>query len=245
MLSQSKNKPIEAVLFDLDGTLLRSRMTELIPRYVEGLAADCVDFVKPKRFIKAKISAIRELIQTAGDGSLTIEERLYAIMQRELGLPPARLQQSLDHFQSHELASLQELVRPIPLAKQILLECREQGVPLVLATNPVFPRFMVQARMDWGEIDGGFFRSITTYENSRFCKPQAGYFLEIAAFLGVPPEHCLMVGNDLNHDLAAVAVGMETFLVDTWLVERGDPAWPCAQRGDHQQLQEFLRANLR
>ena len=245
MLPQSKNKPIEAVLFDLDGTLLRSRMTELIPRYVEGLAGYCADFVKPKRFIKAKINAIRELIQTAGDGSLTIEERLYAIMQRELGLPAGLLQQSLAHFQKHELANLQDLVRPIPLAKQILLECRECGVPLVLATNPVFPRFMVQARMAWGEIDDGFFRSITTYENSRFCKPQAGYFLEIAAFLGVPPEHCLMVGNDLSHDLAAVAVGMQAFLVDTWLVERGDPEWPCAHRGDHRLLQDFLQGHLR
>lgn len=244
MLKRNHENAIEAVLFDLDGTLLRAQMTEFIPRYIHGLAIYCADRVKPKKFEKAMLSAIRELILSEGDGSMTNEERVYATMKRELAIPEALLLESLEHFERNGLAELQELIRPIPLAGQIVKDCRDKGIPLVLATNPVFPRFMIQARMQWAELDEDSFEYLTCYENSRYCKPQPGYFRDIAERLDLEPENCLMVGNDLSHDLAAVAIGMQTFLVDTWLVERGGPEWPCDHRGDHGLLQEFLQRQL-
>lgn len=233
-----------AVLFDLDGTLLRAQMTEFIPRYVHALAAYCADYVKPKKFEKAMLLAIRDLIHTQGDGMLTNEQRVYATMQRELDLPQELLRDSLAHFEEHDLENLKELIRPVPLAQQIVADCHRKGIPLVLATNPVFPCFMIKARMQWADLDEHAFVHVTSYENSHHCKPQPGYFNEIAKLLDVAPEQCLMVGNDLNHDLAAVGVGMKTYLVDTWLVERGGPEWPCEYRGDHGALQEFLEQHL-
>ncbi len=237
--------PIDAVLFDLDGTLLRARMAEFIPRYVDSLAAYCADYVKPKKFIKAKLRAIRELIYQPGDGEQTNEERMYRMMTAELNISAAVLRESFDHFRDNGLHDLGPLIRPIPLVQQILRLCREARIPLVLATNPVFPDFMIQARMAWGEIDPGLFCHISTYENSYHCKPQALYFSHLAELLDIPAERCLMVGNDLNHDVAAVAVGMQAFLVDTWLVDHGEPEWPCANRGDHQALLRFLQQHLR
>ena len=95
-----------AVLFDLDGTLLRAQMTEFIPRYVHALAAYCAEYVKPKKFEKAMLMAIRNLIQTQGDGVVTNEERVYAIMERELALPRELLRDSLTQFEEHDLADL-------------------------------------------------------------------------------------------------------------------------------------------
>ena len=46
-----------------------------------------------------------------------------------------------------------------------------------------------------------------------YCKPSNGYFLEIADRLGVRPEECLMVGNDVSDDMSARACGMQVFLV--------------------------------
>jgi len=244
MSSQSNNTSIRAILFDMDGTLLRARMAEFIPRYVESLAGYCAGYVKPKKFIKAKLRAIRELINREGDGSMTNEERMYHMMTGDLNLPSEILRESFAHFQENGLDQLQELIRPIPLARQVVLDCRQRGIPLVLATNPVFPRFMIIARLAWGGLDESLFDLVTTFENSRHCKPQAGYFSDIAEQLDIPPQNCLMVGNDLNHDLAAVSVGMQAFLVDTWLVEHGDPEWPCENRGDHQALQKFLDQHL-
>ena len=244
MSSQSRNAVISAVLFDMDGTLLRARMSEFIPRYVDSLAAYCSGHVKPKKFIKAKLHAIRELIYEPGDGTLTNEQRLFQLMMRDLKIPATVLQESFDHFQHNGLTALQHFIKPIPLARQIVNDCRRKGIPLVLATNPVFPAFMIKARLRWGGLDESMFDLITAYENSYHCKPQPGYFSDIARTLDIPPQQCLMVGNDLNHDLAAVSVGMQAFLVDTWLVDHGPPEWTCPNRGDHLALQDFLASHL-
>ena len=240
MLKRETSEPIEAILFDLDGTLLRVQMDHFIPRYVERLAAYCAPHVKPRRFTSAMLDAIRQLIIEEGDGQVSNEQRLFALLKKQLGIAETLVLESLAHYAEHHLDELQHLVHPIPLAQQIVNDCHRRAIPMVLATNPVFPRFMIEARMAWAELDLGLFRHLTSYENSRYCKPQAGYFAEIAALINVPPERCLMVGNDSSHDLAAAAVGMQTFLVDTWLVERNEKRWPSHYRGDHLALQRFL-----
>ncbi len=240
----SRNPVISAVLFDMDGTLLRARMSEFIPRYVDSLADCCSAYVKPNKFVKAKLRAIRELIHQPGDGILTNEQRLFQLMTDDLNISAQVLKDSFDHFQDNGLDALQHFIRPIPLAQQIVIECYRKGIPLVLATNPVFPDFMIKARLRWGGLDENLFHLITAYENSYHCKPQPGYFVDIARDLGLQPQQCLMVGNDLNHDLAAVSVGMQAFLVDTWLVDHGPPEWDCPNRGDHRRLQEFLTSHL-
>ncbi|NOY14005.1 MAG: HAD family hydrolase [Deltaproteobacteria bacterium] len=219
-------------------------MAEFIPRYIEGLAARCRDYTRPKKFTRVMLAAIRGLIQTAGDGLMTNEQRLYSTLQQQLAIPEAALRDSFRSFAADGLDTLQELVRPIPLARKILHGCQARGVPLVLATNPVFPEFMIQARLRWGNLGDISFNYLTSFENSCFCKPQPEYFREVATQLGVAPERCLMVGNDTSHDLSAVAVGMKTFLVDTWIVEREGPDWPCEHRGDHAALYQFLQQQL-
>jgi FMN phosphatase YigB (HAD superfamily) len=165
-------------------------------------------------------------------------------MEEKLSVSQETLKKSLTRFKINGIAELQPLVHAIPLAQQIVKESLTTGLPLVLATNPVFPNFMIQARLEWGGLNKSDFCYITSYENSCYCKPQAGYFSEIAAQIGISPENCLMVGNDTSHDLSATAVGMQTYLVDTWLVEREGPKWPCEHRGDHADLQRFLRKRL-
>ncbi len=49
-----------------------------------------------------------------------------------------------------------------------------------------------------------------------------------------------MVGNDTEHDLAAREVGIATFLVDTWLVDRLDGRFETDFRGGHADLLRFL-----
>ncbi|HEY5672737.1 MAG TPA: HAD family hydrolase [Malonomonas sp.] len=235
---------IRAVLFDLDGTLLRVQMAEFIPRYIHGLAKYCADYTTPKKFEQAMLSAIRSLIRSVGDGEITNEQRLFSILQQQLALPETTLRQALESYRNDGLEELQPLVKSIPLATAIVNDCLRQNIPLVLATNPVFPEFMISARLKWAGLDGLPFDHLTSYENSCYCKPQPGYFKDIARLLGVAPEHCLMVGNDTQHDLAAVAVGMQTYLVDTWVIEREGASWPCEHRGDHLQLQQFLQQRL-
>lgn len=241
MQRRQSDEPIEAILFDLDGTLLRVQMEHFIPRYVERLADLCAAEIKPKRFVRSMLDAIRQLINDEGGGDCSNEERLFGLLRQQLGISSEALSHCLDHFARNHLEELKPLVHPIPLAVQIINDCKGLGIPLVLATNPVFPRFMIEARMAWGGVNQALFCHVTSYENSRYCKPQAGYFQDIADLLELPAQRCLMVGNDSSHDLAAAATGMQTFLVDTWLVERQEKRWPSHYRGDHSVLQRFLR----
>ncbi len=244
MTASEQKNTIEAILFDLDGTLLRANMRNFIPHYIGGLAAYVAEQVQSEHFEKTLLSVIRDLIQTEGDGSMTNEERVYSRINQELAIPESMLRASLNQFEQNDLAALRKWIQPIPLAVQIVKECQKKKIPLVLATNPVFPKFMIQARMRWAGLEEDSFTYVTSYENSHYCKPQAGYFKAISKQLGIVPENCLMVGNDLSHDLAAAAVGMKTYLVDTWLIDRGGSDWPCDYRGDHSSLQIFLREHL-
>ncbi len=244
MSQLTQSPPLKAILFDLDGTLLQVQMAEFIPKYLQGLATHCVDSAQIEIFIKTLLQSIRDLIHSEGDGTQTNEERICRWMEDKLDIPQAALKESLNHFKNNGIAELQPMVHSIPLAQRIVKECRATGLPLILATNPVFPKFMIQARLEWGGLAEDDFCYMTSYENSYYCKPQSGYFSDIADRFNIAPENCLMVGNDTSHDLAAVAVGMQTYLVDTWLVEREGPEWPCEHRGDHADLQRFLRERL-
>ena len=244
MPESEKNSTIEAILFDLDGTLLQADMQNFIPRYLRSLASYCTEKATVSQFETELLAIIYDLIKTAGDGSRTNEERVYSRMLKKLSISESMMRNSLSQFKKNNLEELQKWVHPIPLAGQIVQECQEKGVPLVLATNPVFPKFVIQARMRWAGLKEESFTYITSYENSYYCKPQAGYFQAIVDRLGIAAEKCLMVGNDFDHDLAAGAIGIKTYLVDTWLVDRGGSEWVCDYRGDHHALQKFLQKNL-
>ena len=243
-MSDSNVTSIKAVLFDLDGTLLRIRMSEFIPRYIAGLAECCADYVKPKKFEQAMLAAIRSLIRFPGVDGQTNEQRLFSFMQQQLSVAEEDLRGCFAAYRHSSMAGLEPLVKPVPLAQQIVAECQQLNVPLVLATNPVFPEFMVDVRLAWAGLDKASFHHVTSYENSCYCKPQAGYYQEIVNRLKIAPQACLMVGNDTQHDLSAVAIGMQTFLVDTWVIEHEGADWPCEHRGDHLALQQFLQNRL-
>ena len=42
----------------------------------------------------------------------------------------------------------------------------------------------------------------------------------MSEMIGIQPAECLMVGNDVEEDLVAKEIGMKTFLVDTFLINR-------------------------
>ena len=90
-------------------------------------------------------------------------------------------------------------------------------------------------------MDAGDFELITTYEDCRFCKPNPVYFQEILTELGLRPEECLMVGNDVEEDLVIRKLGVKTFLVtDTMENKKGLPV-ETDYRGTLEELLEFVR----
>jgi len=235
--------PFRALLFDLDGTLLRVEMRNFITRYVSGFHARCSDFVGLDALQRAMRAGIHLLLETETEGPSN-EDRLFAYLAARLHLAEDMLRERFARYLAHDLESLSDAVQPIPEVGPLLALCRQAGVPLVLATNPVFPQALIEARCRWVGIDPASFSHLTYFENSHYCKPQSGYFMEVAARLGVDPASCLMVGNDTSHDLSATRVGMTTWLLDPYLLEREGPTWPPDHRGNHQQLHDFLSSHI-
>jgi len=78
------------------------------------------------------------------------------------------------------------------------------------------PAVAMKERVSWAELSPEVFQLVPSIEDFHYCKPQLGFYGEIAQKLGLEPWECLMVGNDLAEDMVASRVGMKTF----WVGER-------------------------
>ena len=57
--------------------------------------------------------------------------------------------------------------------------------------------------------------------------------------VGLKPEECVMIGNDMQEDMVASTLGLSTFLVTDFRIDRGHPAYSVDQQGS---LSDLLRA---
>jgi len=231
--------PVRGLWFDLDGTLLQVEMRRFIPAYTQGLAACFDDLAPPKVFADVLLDATLALLRRQ-DGGRRNEEFFLATVTEHLAIDADLFNLRLAAYCADGLSRLADLVRPHPLARPLLERCRQAGLRVALATNPVFPRAVIEARMAWGGFGDYPFEVVTSYENSRFCKPHPGYFADLLETMGLPPARCLMIGNDTEHDLAARFAGVPTFLVDTWLIDRSAGVFTTDYRGDLAALYRFV-----
>jgi len=233
-------EPIEAVWFDLDGTLIEVDMERFIPVYLRRLAERLRLYADPQQVLSTlRTATMAMLAGTGGDSSL--EALLRSMLASDLQIPWDGYQEALAEFCREDLPALQPLVRPHPLARQLVESCVANGWQVVLATNPIFPREVVEARLAWGHLADLPFQPVTSYETSRHCKPHPGFFHDLLALLDLPAHACLMVGNDSSHDLAAGRVGMPTCLLTTWRIDR-EPRYRADWEGSHPELLGQLRA---
>ena len=79
------------------------------------------------------------------------------------------------------------------------------------------------------------------YEETYFCKPHLEYFQRIAKQLGISPQECVMIGNDMQEDMVSSQLGMRTFLLRSHRIDRGNPTYPVDQEGELEDLLIALR----
>lgn len=240
---------VAAVLFDLDGTLLELDMDQFLPVYLRRLAQWLTDLFEPEDFLRRLLEATTAVIEYPGGDRLNgdlLYERLWQSLDpdRHPGARPERRPEvlaRLDRFYREVFPQLQSLARFRPEGPQVVAAARARGWKVVLATNPIFPRLAIEERMRWAGLDPAWFDLVTTLENMHTCKPRVDYYLEVAARIGLPPERCLMVGNDLRNDIApARTAGMAVFAVDGLLLHQDEPVAAEAPRGTLGQLLHWI-----
>ncbi|MGI6542749.1 MAG: HAD family hydrolase [Limnochordia bacterium] len=202
---------LEAVLFDLDDTLVLADNEQLMRDYTRRLAKRYAAYVSPEVFSKALIDCTLQAM-AKNDAHTTFVERFMDCFCSTLDLQPD-LTIFMD-FYDHEYAQLGKWARPAPGARQAVEYAQTHGLKIAVATNPLFPYSAIEKRLAWAKLDDIAWNFVTVGDRMHTCKPHVEYFLETALHLGVSPHNCLMVGNDPVNDLPAKRVGMRTFLVE-------------------------------
>ena len=185
-------KPVEAVLFDMDGLLLD---TEAVYIDAYGAAAQAMGVEMSLAFCHSMI----------GVPSRECE----AMIQDHFG-PDFRVDRFHGHFNEHAGRLLDGHVPVKPGAAEILDYLAGRGLPLAIATSSSVRT--VQRHLGSAGLLGHFKAIATRYDVERG-KPHPDVYLEAARRLGVAPERCIAF-EDSNVGLtAAHAAGTMTIMV--------------------------------
>jgi len=207
-------------LFDLDGTLLPVELDFFLRHYMDALYKSFRGIMDRRGFDEALLGATYETISNL-DPSVTNLEAFARAFSLSTGMDWDTLWPMIRKYYSDEYPSLRKYVTAELPAREVVSECVADGWEIVLATQPLFPEVAVRERMRWCGVDSLPWRLITTLENMHFCKPHLEYYREILEMLGVHPSQCVMIGNDVQEDMVAGALGIRTYLVEDFLLDKG------------------------
>jgi len=232
---------LNTILFDLDGTLCPFIQDEFIKAYFGALVAR----LAPMGYDGAKlIDALWKgtAAMAANDGSRTNRQRFWERFTQELGMEAIALESILDDFYTREFDAVRAVLGEEADRSGLIRALREKGYGVILATNPIFPAVAVATRLGWVGLHPEDFDYITTYENSRYSKPNPDYYRAILEQAGRPAEDCLMAGNNPVDDMAALQAGIATFLVTDYLENPEGRPIEGYRHGTFRELEAFLAA---
>lgn len=191
---------IEAVAFDLDGTLY--------PNY--RFNVKIIPFaLKEWRFLKA-FGKARKIIRKEQEntGIFPIQDfygHQAAITGKILGISPEKAKEKIDSLLYRGWEPLFKEVRIFSNVPETLKALKEKGYKLGLLSD--FPPETKLKNMGLC----GIWDAVLGSETTGAIKPHKQPFLELAAKLGLPCEKILYVGNSLCYDVAGASrVGMKT-----------------------------------
>lgn len=211
---------IKAVLFDLDGTLLPINTNDFMRFYLREFASYLKNEIDGKIFTKNIMDSTCVMMENKNP-DLTNEKVFWNDFLKRLGKNSESIIPLMNDFYVKEFPHLVKASSPSPeKAGKIVNTVLEKGLKIALATQPVFPLIAIEHRMSWAGVENFPWKLITSYENMHFCKPTTAYYQEIAYLLGIEPNECLMVGNDIVDDLSSAKIGMKTYLAMDYFIQK-------------------------
>ena len=231
---------ITTILFDLDGTLLPMDQDIFLKAYMGGLAKKMASQgYEPQKMIQTIWKGTEVMIRN--NGSVTNEEALWNFF---CGVYKEEKEQSLpifEDFYHNEFQNVAHSCGFTPRANEAIQEIKAMGFRVALATNPLFPAIATHSRVRWAGMNPDDFELITTYENSRYCKPNPDYYRDVLNILGVRAEECVMVGNDVTEDMIVQQLGMKVFLLTDCLINKYNENIDRYPHGSFPELMAFIK----
>lgn len=231
---------IKAVFFDLDGTLLPMDQDVFVEGYFKLLAKKLYPLgFDPQMLIKTIWAGTEAMV--VNDGSRFNEEVFWEKYSGIFGEKAEASKPMLEEFYTVDFQAVRSLCGFNPDAKKTIDLVKSLGLRTVLATNPIFPHYATESRIRWAGLEPSDFEFYTSYETSKFSKPNPKYFLETAERAGISPAQCLMVGNDATEDLAAAETGMKVFILTDCLINKHEKDLSQIPHGGFSALWEYLK----
>lgn len=231
---------ITTVLFDLDGTLLPMDQEEFTKGYFELLVEKMSVYeYEKKQLVDAVWKGTAAMVKN--DGGTNNEDAFWRKFAEIYGEKVLSDKALFNEFYEKEFQGARDFCGCDPKAAETVKKIKQMGLRAILATNPIFPRNAVESRIRWAGLDVLDFEYITTYENSRYCKPNPEYYNEILNKLHLQPGKCLMVGNDVTEDMVARTLGMNVFLLTDCLINKEREDINQYPRGSFEQLLNHIK----
>ncbi len=232
---------IKAVLFDLDGTLLPMDLKEFFREYFRLLSQKLypLGFEDSKMLVKTIWQGVDKVC--LNDGSRTNGDLFWEQFISVYGKTKEEHEKVMDDFYKNEFDLVKEKCGFTSDADKTVKEIKEMGLRTVVATKPIFPDLAIKKRIEWAGLDVEDFEYYTSYEKCTYCKPSPDYYTEIAKTIGLLPEECLMVGNDVSEDMTAEKCGMKVFLLTDCLINSENIDISRYNHGNFSQLLDYIK----
>jgi len=189
--------PLQAVLFDLDGTLIDS-LPDIAAAVNRLLAAH-----------DRRTLAEAEIRPMIGDGADALVERAFAAATVGGGLPGS-LASLLDQFLLEYEPRAAEATRPFPGVTETLAALQASGLKLAVCTNkPSGATHEVLAALGLAQ----YFAVVVGSDDAPALKPDPRHVAAVLDRLGVAATDAIMVGDSINDIAAAQGAGMRAVAV--------------------------------
>jgi HAD superfamily hydrolase (TIGR01509 family) len=188
------NHPFEAIIFDLDGTLIDTEARDF----------EACQLLYQEHGANLDLASWAERIVGVTDGYEELFEELIVINQN--GLTKEKLWQRLEQLWDLTLPKM-ALMPGVP---RLLPSLQAAGYPLGLATAS--DRAWVQRWLTHFNLTP-YFQAIATREEVSRNKPAPDVYLAAASHLGVKPERCLVFEDSRAGVCSAKAAGMTVVAV--------------------------------
>ena len=233
---------IKVVLFDLDGTLLPMDQDVFVKYYFGMLANRLAPLGYEKESLVASIWA-GTAAMVKNNGEKTNEEVFWDKFTSIHGEHTRAHLPEFEAFYREDFGKVHASCGFEPDASKAVSEIKSLGLRVALATNPIFPAIATKQRIEWAGLTPEDFELYTTYENSRYCKPNLKYYTDVLGVLGAKPEDCLMVGNDVGEDMIAKELGMQVFLITKCIINKENKDISIYPNGTFSDLIKFIKEN--
>ena len=204
------------ILFDLDSTLLQMNQDEFLKCYfsdvqkiISGYGYDSKEFMDV--FQKSAYSILNS------DGIHTNEELFWKAFSNKYD-DLDKINKIFNDYYDTDFDKIANIVNKSDLPRRIIDELKSKGYTLILATNPLFPIQCTKNRIEWAGLEIDDFLYVSTYENSKYSKPNHLYYEEIFNKLNLEIEGATMVGNDLFDDFSDLPSSMNKILITDYLI---------------------------